>query len=122
MESEDSLLVRLGGVDTVNSAIDIFYSKVLADERINAFFLNTDMSKQKDKLKIFLSYSFSDPTNYSAKNIRKAHSSIDLKDADFETFTEHLIYSLEELNVPGNLIDEVIAFTLNVKKDVINND
>ncbi|MBT3586058.1 MAG: group 1 truncated hemoglobin, partial [Halobacteriovoraceae bacterium] len=41
-----TLFEKLGGRDAVNAAVDIFYTKVLADQRINKFFENTDMAKQ----------------------------------------------------------------------------
>ena len=35
--AEDALFDRLGGHDAVDAAVDIFYRKVLADERLSPF-------------------------------------------------------------------------------------
>ncbi|MEO9894057.1 group 1 truncated hemoglobin [Aurantibacter sp.] len=120
MESKESLYERLGGMDTVNSAVDIFYAKVLADESINHFFDNKNMKKQIAKQKAFLSYAFGCPMNYTGKTLRKAHKKMELNESHFEAVAGHLIYSLEELNVPGDLIDEVVTITLSVKDEVLN--
>jgi len=40
-----SLYEKIGGEGAVNAAVDIFYRKVLADDRINRFFEGVDMEK-----------------------------------------------------------------------------
>ena len=42
-----SLFEKIGGRDAVNAAVDLFYKKVLADDRINGFFEGIDMDAQK---------------------------------------------------------------------------
>lgn len=42
-----SLFERIGGEAAVNAAVELFYSKVLADSRVNSYFKKTDMSKQR---------------------------------------------------------------------------
>ena len=49
----DSLFDRIGGDAAVNAAVDIFYRKVLADDRISEFFEGVDMDKQAAKQKAF---------------------------------------------------------------------
>ncbi|HED39155.1 MAG TPA: group 1 truncated hemoglobin, partial [Chromatiales bacterium] len=44
-----SVYDRIGGEAAVNAAVDLFYRKVLADDRINGFFADTDMEKQAAK-------------------------------------------------------------------------
>lgn len=63
-----SLFERIGGMDAVNTAVEIFYKKVLADDSINHFFKKTDMSKQIPKQKAFLAYAFGAPMPYTGKD------------------------------------------------------
>ena len=44
--AQQSLYEQLGGKPAVEAAVDLFYSKVLADNRINHYFANIDMGKQ----------------------------------------------------------------------------
>ena len=44
-----SLYDRIGGDAAVNAAVELFYRKVLADDRINSFFEGIDMDKQAAK-------------------------------------------------------------------------
>ena len=59
----NSLYERIGGKDALDAAVDIFYRKVLADERIKSFFDGVDMKKQKGKQKAFLAFAMGGPAN-----------------------------------------------------------
>ena len=52
-----SLYEKLGGEGAVNAAVDIFYGKVLKDDRIKQFFDGVNMQKQASKQKAFLTLS-----------------------------------------------------------------
>ncbi|MGO9988166.1 MAG: group I truncated hemoglobin, partial [Steroidobacteraceae bacterium] len=64
----------LGGEPAVNAAVDIFYRKVLKDDRISRFFTGVDMAKQAAKQKSFLTMAFGGPNNYTGLDMRKAHA------------------------------------------------
>ena len=49
-----SLFDQLGGEPAVEAAVDIFYRKVLSDDRISRFFEDVDMDRQRAKQKAFL--------------------------------------------------------------------
>jgi len=104
-----TLFEKLGGRDAVNAAVDIFYKKVLADDRINSFFEGIDMDAQRRKQIMFLTYAFGGPNNYDGKNMRDAHAALlekSLNDSHFDAVVENLGATLQELNVPEELIKE----------------
>ena len=70
----DTLFEKIGGEAAVNAAVDIFYRKVLADDRINEFFADVDMDKQAAKQKAFLTMAFGGPNNYSGEDMRIGHA------------------------------------------------
>jgi hemoglobin len=119
MTEEKTLFEKIGGMDAVNAAVDIFYTKVLADDLINHFFVKTDMPSQAGKQKAFLAYAFGAPLAYSGKNMRDAHASMNLTDEHFNAVAGHLVATLKELNVAQNLIDEVVAIAVSTKADVL---
>lgn len=122
MSEEQSLFDKLGGMDAVNAATDIFYDKVLADESINHYFQGIDMKKQRAKQKAFLAYAFGAKMNYTGKDMRTAHAKLEgLNEDHFNAVAGHLVATLNDLNVPQNLIDEVVAVALSVKDDVLGN-
>ncbi|MCK9606034.1 MAG: group 1 truncated hemoglobin [Methylomonas sp.] len=123
-DSNPSLYEQLGGEAAVNAAVDIFYRKVLSDHRINRFFDNTDIEKQAAKQKSFLTMAFGGPNNYNGADMRQAHAHLVIKlgldDSHFDAVMEHLSGTLEELNVPQNLIDQVAAIAESTRHDVLN--
>lgn len=118
-----SLYERIGGRDAVNEAVDIFYQKVIADSRIKHFFDAVDMSRQRNKQKAFLTFAFGGAPNYPGKNLREAHKKLvdmGLKDEHFDAVIENLGATLQELNVPEDLIQEAAAIALSTRDDVLN--
>lgn len=67
------LYERLGGAEAVDAAVDLFYNKVLADDRIKHFFDGVDMKSQAGHQKAFLTSAFGGSPNYSGKNMRDGH-------------------------------------------------
>ncbi|BAW97580.1 cyanoglobin [[Synechococcus] sp. NIES-970] len=121
-----SLYEKLGGAAAVDLAVEKFYGKVLADERVNRFFANTDMAKQKQHQKDFMTYAFGGTEKFSGRSMRAAHKDLvensGLTDVHFEAIAENLVLTLQELNVPQGLIDEVVTIVGSVqhRNDVLN--
>ena len=118
-----SLYERLGGAEAVNAAVDIFYRKVLADDRINYFFANIDMNKQIQKQKSFLTMVFGGPNQYSGKNMRDGHRHLvkmGLNDTHVDIVIEHLGTTLRELGVKEADITEVANIANSVRDDVLD--
>lgn len=115
-----SLYDRLGGADAVDAAVDIFYRKVLSDDRVSKFFDDVDMDAQRAKQKAFLTVAFGGPNNYSGKDMREAHKNMSLTEDHFGAVAENLVATLQELGVNENDINEVVNIALSVKGDVLN--
>lgn len=121
-ELEVSLFDRLGGLDALNAVVELFYSKVLADDSISHFFTDTDMDAQSGKMKAFLGYvcgAKGPLAVYNGKRMKEAHAHLKIQEAHFNAVASHLVATLKELNVPQNLIDEVVAIALSVKNEVL---
>ncbi len=117
-----SLFEQLGGEGAVNAAVDIFYRKVLADQRINRFFDGVDMDKQAAKQKAFLTMAFGGPANYSGRDMREGHAKLvqlGLNDSHFDTVIENLAATLSELGVSSELIGQVAAIAETTRADVL---
>ncbi len=117
-----SLYERIGGEAAVNAAVDIFYRKVLADDRINRFFETVDMEKQAAKQKGFLTFAFGGPHHYTGKDMRQGHAHLvkqGLNDSHFDAVMENLGATLKELNVPAELIAEAAAIAESTRNDVL---
>jgi hemoglobin len=121
--TEPSLFEQLGGAPAVEAAVDIFYRKVLSDDRVSFFFEDVDMDRQIAKQKGFLTMAFGGPTGYSSYDMRKAHAPLlqkGLNDSHFNAVAELLSETLTELNVPAALIARVMAIAESTRVNVLN--
>lgn len=117
-----NLYERIGGEAAVNAAVDIFYRKVLSDDRISHFFESVDMDKQAAKQKAFLTLALGGPSRYSGKDMRQGHAHLvqrGLNDTHFDAVMENLAATLQELNVPPELIAEAAAIAESTRADVL---
>ena len=118
----DTLFDKIGGTNAVEAAVDIFYRRVLEDKSINQFFDSTDMDAQRAKQMSFLTMAFGGPNNYSGKDMREAHAPLvakGLNEDHFNAVAGHLQDTLKELEVPDNLIKEVMAIAASTHDDVL---
>lgn len=118
-----SLYEELGGQSAVDAAVDVFYRKVLADDRISQFFDDVDMDVQIGKQRAFLTMAFGGPNNYTGKDLRAGHAHLvkrGLNGDHFQAVAENLVAALQELNVPQPLIDQVVTIAVGARADVLN--
>jgi len=121
--TEQSLYEQLGGAVAIDAAVELFYQKVLVDDRIKDFFGSTDMVKQHRAQKAFLTYALGGPNSYTGRNMRGAHTKAvaqGLTDSHFDAVVENLGATLTELGVPLPLIEKAAAVVETTRKDVLN--
>lgn len=118
-----TLYEKLGGAAAIDTAVDIFYRKMLGDDRVNYFFDTTDMEKQIAKQKGFLTMVFGGPNQYTGKNMRDGHKHLierGLNDSHVDIVLEHLGNTLRELGAAESDIQQVAALANSVRNDVLN--
>ena len=118
-----SLYEQLGGEAAVNAAVDLFYRKVLTDDRISHFFDGVDMDHQIAKQKGFLTMVFGGPVAYTGKDMRVGHAHLvqrGLNDSHVDAVIELLGETLAELGVQQEAIAKVAAIAESVRNDVLS--
>ncbi|MET0545113.1 MAG: group 1 truncated hemoglobin [Caulobacterales bacterium] len=117
-----SVYDRLGGAAAVDKAVDIFYGKVLGDDRIKSFFDGVDMGRQRQKQKAFLTMAFGGPNNYTGASMRRGHAHLverGLNDSHMDAVIENLATTLSELGATPSDIAEVGVIANSVRNDVL---
>lgn len=118
-----TLYESLGGEPAIDAAVDIFYQKVLTDDRIKQFFVGIEIDRLKGHQKKFLTMAFGGPNSYSGRGMAAAHSRLvtemGLNDSHFDAVVENLGATLTELNVPGELITQAAAIAESVRDPVL---
>jgi len=118
-----SLYEQLGGEPAVDAAVDQFYRKVLADDRVARFFDDVDMDRQAAKQKAFLTMVFGGPAKYSGRDMREGHKHLverGMNDSHVDAVLELLGQTLRELGVGEDKITQVAAIANSVRDDVLN--
>ncbi len=119
----DSLYKRLGGAPAIKAAVDVFYGKVLADDRIRHFFDGVDMERQRAKQRGFLTMVTGGPNGYTGQNMRDGHRHLvaqGLDDSHVDAVIELLGATLKELRVSDADIVDVAAVANSVRDDVLD--
>jgi truncated hemoglobin YjbI len=52
---------QIGGDKAMEAAVDIFYKRMLEDPKVSSFFKSTDMVKQREQQKLFISMALGGP-------------------------------------------------------------
>lgn len=116
-----SIYHQIGGQPAMDTAIEIFYQKVLADVRIKHFFEDVNMNAQRRRQKAFLSAAFGSPVKWEGRDMRTAHSNLPgLNDTHFNAVAENLKATLGELKVKPELIGQIMALAETLRNDVLN--
>lgn len=116
-----SLYQQLGGKAAIDAAVDLFYTKVLADDRVKHYFKDINMTRQAKKQKEFLSVALGAPIQYTGADMRTAHRELPgLNDSHFNAIGEHLKATLTELKVKDELIGKVLDVVETTRADVLN--
>ncbi|MCG5052959.1 MAG: group 1 truncated hemoglobin [Myxococcales bacterium] len=117
-----TLYDQLGGAAALDAAVDIFYRKMLSDERVSRFFEGVDMERQAGKQKAFLTMVLGGPHSYTGKDMRTGHAHLlekGLNDQHVDIVIEHLGGTLKELGVADDKIAEVAALANSVRDHVL---
>ena len=108
----------------MNAAVDLFYTKVLADESLAAFFIGTDLKRLAGHQRAFLTMAFGGPDNYSGKQLADAHPELvsqhGLNDKHFNAVAGHLQATLQELGVAEADVTEAIGIAATTREAVLN--
>lgn len=109
MENKNqSIYEQLGGAKTIDTAVDKFYDKVLADPLVYDFFRETNMKFLRKHQKNFISFVTGGPSVYEGKDLRKVHEHLHLEDVHMDSIKKHLGDTFAELGIKEDLVKKVL--------------
>ena len=118
---EQTLYDQLGA-EALNEVVELFYVKVLENEKLAPFFEHVSMPILKNHQKRFLISVLGGPNEYTGRTIFAAHAGArnnGLKEEHFDLVAGCLVDTLYELEIPKEQIDRVVEIALSVKNDVL---
>ena len=117
-----SVYAQLGGAAAVEAAVDIFYRKILSDQSLSKFFEGVDLDKQAAKQRAFQTMAFGGPNYYTGKDLTSAHAKLverGMNNSHVSAVLDHLQKTLQELEVPGYLVVEVMKIAETTRDPVL---
>ena len=119
-----SLYDEVGGAAAIDAAVDGFYGKVLADPLLSPLFASMDMTAMRRKQKMFFAAVFKGEANGADGYMRSAHKRLVddglIGDAHFDAVALHLQATLEDLSVPGHLVQQIMTAAAGLRNAVLN--
>ena len=106
------LYETIGGSRRINTAVELFYAKVLADENLRSFFEGVDVQGLHARQSMFVSMLVGGKRVYTGKNLTLAHAGSRLKgmtDVHFDTMLDHFRAALSEIQVAPDRIVEIMT-------------
>ena len=115
-----SLYERLGGASAIGAVVEAFYGRVLADTDLQTFFSRTNLQWLKGRQKQFFGQALGGPEIYKGRPMREAHETFPIEQRHFDQVAAHLVATMQELEVPFDLIDEVVAAVAPLAVEIVN--
>ena len=114
-----SLFQRMGGEPVLRDAVDRFTDIVMADDRINFTFAETDLGKFKTLLYEQLCDLSGGHCRYSGRDMATAHAKLDITTSEFNALAEDLYIALHRVGVPYRLQNKLVALLAPMKRDIV---
>lgn len=116
----ETLYERLGGDEGIETVVDEFYDRVLADESLQEYFEDTDMDALRDHQRAFLTMVAGGPEEYDGEDMREAHAHLGITKSDFAAVAGHLDNALRSQNVADEDREQALAAVAGLEDDVLN--
>lgn len=117
--SQESIYAEIGGRDAVESVVDDFYDRVLADPMLEPYFEGTDMESLFAHQVQFVSAVAGGPVDYDGADMQAAHEGMGITEEAFGQVAEYLHASLVENGVDEETADSIIGEVAALEDDVV---
>jgi hemoglobin len=115
---EPTIYDKIGGQEAIETVVEDFYVRVLADEKLADFFTGTNMSRLKGKQVEFFSAALGGPEPYTGAPMKQVHQGRGIMMEHFMLVAGHLSDSLLAAGVPQDIVDQIIAAVSPLASDI----
>ena len=117
-----SLFERVGGHVGIETFASNLLPRLQDDPLLGRFWQHRGddgIAREKQLLIDFLSVSAGGPGHYSGRDMLTTHKGMKISCDDWSTFLIHAGQTMTELEIPQQERDELVAFVLTLKADVV---
>ena len=114
-----TLFERIGGEAKLRAAAHEFVLVILADDRINFTFAETDLKKFEQLIYEQLCNLTNGGCKYTGRDMYTAHAKLNINNAEFNALAEDLYEAFDRVHVPYRLQNKVVALLAPMQRDVV---
>jgi hemoglobin len=104
----ETLYDRLGGSERIEQVVDHLYASIMEDKRLNHFFSETDIDKQKQHQAKFLTVAFGGAPAYPGRTLAAAHTHLKADHHHYDWVMEHIEEALYASDIRGKDATEAL--------------
>ncbi len=122
MNDQKSLYERLGGYDGITAFANDLLPRLQADSQLGRFWQNRGsdgIAREKQLLIDYLCTSAGGPMYYTGRDMKTSHVGMKISESDWSRFLEHAGATMKALKVGKQECDEIVAFVLSLKGDIV---
>jgi hemoglobin len=120
--SEKTLYERLGGYDGITAFVNDLLPRLQSDSQLGRFWQNRGedgIEREKQLLIDYLCSNAGGPVYYTGRNMKLSHEGMEISESDWSVFLGHAGDTMAALSVPAQECDDVVAFVLSLKDDIV---
>ena len=121
--NDKSLYERLGAYDGVTAFANDLLPRLQADPQLGRFWQNRGddgIEREKQLLIDYLCSSAGGAMYYTGRGMKLTHQGMGITEGDWTVFLGHAGKTMVALNVPQQECDDVVAFVLSLKDDIVD--
>lgn len=120
--SDKTLYERLGGYDGITAFANNLLARLQSDSQIGRFWENRGsdgIEREKQLLIDYLCTNTGGPIYYTGRDMKLSHTGMGITESDWTIFLGHAGDTMTALSVPAQECDDVVAFVLSLKDDLV---
>jgi hemoglobin len=120
--NQKSLFDRLGGYEGITGFVNDLLPRLQGDDKLGRFWQNRGddgIAREKQLLIDYLSSVTGGEMYYTGRDMKTTHVGMKISEGDWLIFLQHAGATMEALQVPKQECDEVVAFVLTLKDDIV---
>ncbi len=120
--SEITLYERLGGYDGITVFVEDLLPRLQSDSQLGRFWQNRGddgIKREKQLLIDYLSSNAGGSIYYTGRDMKLSHVGMKISESDWAVFLGHAGDTMGALNIPKQECDDVVAFVLSLKDDIV---
>ncbi|HIF50447.1 MAG TPA: group 1 truncated hemoglobin [Thiotrichaceae bacterium] len=120
--AQQSLYERLGGYDGISTFANDLLPRLQGGAQLGRFWQNRGddgIAREAQLLIDFLCANAGGPMLYTGRDMETTHKGMKISESDWSVFLGHAGATFGALSVPKQECDDVVAFVLSLKDDIV---